>query len=61
MLKLENEEEWLVVVVLDFGIIYFGYVFWRKENFLEIIIGKWNIGLNGVLELLKILILLFLN
>lgn len=53
MLKLENEEEWPVVVALDFGTTYSGYTFWRKENPSEITTGKWNTGSKGVLESLK--------
>nr|XP_034301187.1 uncharacterized protein LOC105326615 isoform X2 [Crassostrea gigas] len=57
----ENEEEWPVVVALDFGTTYSGYAFWRKENPSEITTGKWNTGSKEVLESLKTPTSLLLN
>lgn len=52
------------MVVIDFGMIYLGYVFllkdgWEKE-FLKINLNVWNVGIKCLL-FLKVLIIFLLN
>ncbi|XP_062571661.1 uncharacterized protein LOC134233693 isoform X2 [Saccostrea cucullata] len=57
----KGEDEWSVVVALDFGTTYSGFAFWRKENPSEIYPGKWKTNSAEVLESLKTPTSLLLN
>lgn len=48
----------LMVVVIDIGIIYFGYVFFMKNDWGKVYISKW---VGGSFVFLKVLICLFLK
>ncbi|XP_061164545.1 uncharacterized protein LOC133173581 [Saccostrea echinata] len=57
----KGEDEWSIVVALDFGTTYSGFAVWRKENPSEIYPGKWKTNSTEVLESLKTPTSLLLN
>ncbi|XP_056010525.1 uncharacterized protein LOC125681968 isoform X4 [Ostrea edulis] len=60
-LEKTEDDEWSIVVALDFGTTYSGFAFWRKENPSEIMPRKWKTNATEVLESLKTPTSLLLN
>lgn len=48
----------LIVVVIDFGIIFFGYVFFFWDNWVKVLINNWQ---GGFLFFYKVFIVFLLN